>query len=116
MDENWGRPTPNLYVYLICAVFLGLLIIIIIVHPDVTSNREDKVSKSTEDLIRIIPLSKDCCFFEKNQKILHRPLQKMQNLCKFYAIFAAFQLFKFFQTNLNNIHDVHVLNFISNYM
>ena len=53
---------------------------------------------------------------KKYQKIIHRPLQKMQNLCGFYAIFAAFQLFKFFQTNLNNIHDVHVLNFISNYM
>ena len=67
MVENWGRPTPNLYVYLICAVFLGLLIIIIIFHPDVTSNREDRVSKSTEDLIRTIPLTKDCCFFEKNE-------------------------------------------------
>ena len=54
MDENWGRPTPNLYVYLICAVFLGLLIIIIIFHPDVTGNSEDRVSK-------------DCCFIEKNE-------------------------------------------------
>ena len=25
------------------------------------------VSKSTEDLIRTIPQSKDCCFFEKNE-------------------------------------------------
>ena len=67
MDENWGRPTPNLYVYLICAVFLGLLIIIIIFHPNVTSNSEHRVSKSTEDLICTIPQSKDCCFFEKNE-------------------------------------------------
>ena len=67
MDENWGRPIPNLYVYLICEVFLGLLIIINIFHPDVTSNREDRVSKSTEDLIRTIPLSKDCCCFENNE-------------------------------------------------
>ena len=67
MDENWGRPTPNLYIYPICAVFLGLLIIIIIFHPDVTSNSEDRVSKSTEDLIRTIPQSKDCCVFEKNE-------------------------------------------------
>ena len=66
MEEHWGRPTPNLYVYLICAVFLGLLIIIFTFHPDVTSNSEDRVSKSTEDLIRTIPQSKDCCFFEKN--------------------------------------------------
>ena len=69
MDENWGRPTPNLYVYLICAVFLGLLIIIIIFHPDVSNNSEDRVSKSTEDLIRTIPESKDCCFFEKNESL-----------------------------------------------
>ena len=67
MDENWGRPTPNLYVYLICAVFLGLLIIIIIFHPDVTGNSEDRVSKSTGDLIHKIPQSKDCCFIEKNE-------------------------------------------------
>ena len=67
MDENWGRPTPNLYVYLICAVFLGLLIIIIIFRPDVTSNSKDRISKSTEDLKRTIPQSKDCCFFEKNE-------------------------------------------------
>ena len=53
---------------------------------------------------------------KKYQRIIHRPLQKMQNLCGFYAIFAAFQLFKFFQANLNNFHDAHVLNFISNYM
>ena len=67
MDENWGRPTPNLYVYLICAVFLGLLIIIIIFHPDVKGNSEGRVSKSTGDLIRKIPQSKDCCFIEKNE-------------------------------------------------
>ena len=69
MDENWGRPTPNLYVYLICAVFLGLLIIIIIPYhyPDVTGNSEDRVSKSPGDLIRKIPQSKDCCFIEKNE-------------------------------------------------
>ena len=67
MDEKWGRPTPNLYVFLICAVFLGLLIIIIIFHLDVTSNSEDRVSKSTEDLILTIPQSKDFCFFEKNE-------------------------------------------------
>ena len=67
MDENWDRPTPNLYVYLICAVFLGLLIIIIIFHPDVTSNSEESVSKSTGDHIRKTPQSKDCCFFEKNK-------------------------------------------------
>ena len=67
MDENWGRPTPNLYVYLICAVFLGLLIIIIIFHPDVTGNSEDRVSKSIGDLIRKILQSKDCCFIEKNE-------------------------------------------------
>ena len=67
MDENWGRPTPNLYVYPICAVFLGLLIIVIIFHPDVTGNSEDRVSKSTGDLIRKIPQSKDCCFIEKNE-------------------------------------------------
>ena len=67
MDENRGRPTPNLCVYLICAVFLGILVIIIIFHPDVTSKREDTVSKSKEDLIRTIPQLKDCCFFEKNE-------------------------------------------------
>ena len=67
MDENWGRPTPFFYVYPICAVFLGLLIIIIIFHPDVTGNSEDRVSKSTGDLIRKIPQSKDCCFIEKNE-------------------------------------------------
>ena len=79
MDENWGRPTPNLYVYLICAVFMGLLIIIIIFHPDFTSNSEDRVSKSTVERIRTIPQSKDCCFFEKNE-----PFQldcKVRNLC-----------------------------------
>ena len=48
--------------------------------------------------------------------MIHRPLQKMQNLCGFYTIYAAFHLFKFLQTNLNNVHDKHVLNFISNYM
>ena len=53
-------------------------------------------------------------FCKNNQKLIPRPLQKMQSLCGFYTIFAAFQLFKFFQTNLNNIHDVHMLNFISN--
>ena len=47
----------------------GTLIIIIIFHPGVTCNREDRLSKSTEDLIRTIPLSKDCCFFEKNESI-----------------------------------------------
>ena len=67
MDGNWGSPTPNLCVHLICAVFLGLLIIIIIFHSDVTSNTEDRVRKSTDDLIRTIPQSKDCCFFEKNK-------------------------------------------------
>ena len=67
MEENWGRPTLNLYVYLICAVFLGLLIIIIIFHPDVTGKSEDRVSKSTGDLISKIPPSKDCCFIEKNE-------------------------------------------------
>ena len=51
MDENWGRPTPNLYVYLICAVFLGPLFIIIISHPDFTSKSEDRVGKSTEGLL-----------------------------------------------------------------
>ena len=60
----WGRPTPNLYVYLICAVFLGRLFIIIIFNPYVNSNSEDRVSKSTEDLIHTNPQSKDCCFFE----------------------------------------------------
>ena len=193
-------------------------------HPNVTSNSEDSVSKSTGDLIRKIPQSKDCCFLKwtnhfdlivmweipvprelanwnrklfvmdnhslqqiieripelkfkyigsfpadfipiltkfslaiintalkkevgehwiliarinrnyyfadslaqsiahykflgkKYQKIIHWPLQKMQNLCGFYAIVAAFQLFKIFQTNLNNNHDVHDLNFIINYM
>ena len=70
MDENWGRPTPNLYVYLICAVFLGLLIIIIIFHPNVKGNSEDRVSESTGDLIRKIPQSKDCCFIEKNESFL----------------------------------------------
>ena len=59
MDENWGRATPNLYVYLICAVFLGLLIIIIIFHPDVTGNSEDRVKTKTQ--------SKDCCFIEKKE-------------------------------------------------
>ena len=53
---------------------------------------------------------------KKYQKMIHRPLQKMENLCGFYTIYAAFHLFKFLQTNLNNVHDVHVLNFISNYM
>ena len=67
MDENWGRIPPNLYVHLICAVFLGPLTIIIIFHPDVTSNSEDRVSKSAENLIRTILHSKDCCFFEKNE-------------------------------------------------
>ena len=67
MDENWGRPTPNLYVYLICAVFLGLLILIIVFHPDVTGNSEDRVSESTGDLISKNPQSKDCCFIEKNE-------------------------------------------------
>ena len=71
MDENWGRPTPNLYVYLICAVFLGLLIIIIILHSDVASNSEDRVSKPTENLIRTISQSKDSCFFEKNESFHH---------------------------------------------
>ena len=67
MDENWSRPKPNLYVYLIRAVSLEHLIIIVIFQPGVTSNSEDRVSKSTEDLIRLIPQSKDCCFFEKNE-------------------------------------------------
>ena len=53
---------------------------------------------------------------KKYQKMIHRPLKKMENLCGFYTIFAAFQLFKFLQTNLNNVHDVHVLNIFSNYM
>ena len=53
---------------------------------------------------------------KKYQKMIHRPLQKMENLCGLYTIYAAFHLFKFLQTNLNNVHDVHVLNFISNYI
>ena len=53
---------------------------------------------------------------KKYQKMIHRPPQKMQNLCGFYTIYAAFHLIQFLQTNLNNVHDVHVLNFISNYM
>ena len=53
---------------------------------------------------------------KKYQKMIQRPLQKMEHLCGFYTIYAAFHLFKFLQTNLNNVHDVHVLNFISNYM
>ena len=65
MEENWGRPPPNLYVHLICALLLGLLIIIIIFCPDVASNSEDRVSNSAEDLIRTIP--QFCCFFEKNE-------------------------------------------------
>ena len=62
-----GVDLHQTYVYLICAVFLGLLIIIIVFHPDVSSNSEDRVSKSTEDMIRTIHQSKDCCFFEKNE-------------------------------------------------
>ena len=53
---------------------------------------------------------------KKYQKMIQRPLQKMENLCGFYTNYAAFHLYKFLQTNLNNVHDVHVLNFISNYM
>ena len=52
---------------------------------------------------------------KKHQKMINRPLQKMQNLFGFYTIYAAFHLFKFLQTNLN-VHEVHELNFISNYM
>ena len=48
---------------------------------------------------------------KKYQKMIHKPLQKMQNLCGFYTIYAAFHLFKFLQTNLNNVLDVHVFEF-----
>ena len=65
LDLKTYRPTPNLYVYLICAVLLGLLIIIIIFHPDVTSISKDRVRKSADDLIRKTPQSKDCCNFKK---------------------------------------------------
>ena len=44
-----------------------ILIFITIFHPNVTSNSEDRVSKSAEDLIRTIPQSKDFCFFVKNE-------------------------------------------------
>ena len=53
---------------------------------------------------------------KKYQKMIHRQLQKMQDLCGFYTTYAAFHLFKFLQTNLNNVHDVQVLIFINNYM
>ena len=53
---------------------------------------------------------------KKYQNMIHRPIQKMQNVCGLYTIYAAFRLFKCLQTNLNNVHDVHVLNFISDYM
>ena len=36
-------------------------------NPQSTGNSEDRVSKSTGDLIRKIPQSKDCCFIEKNE-------------------------------------------------
>ena len=41
------------------------LIINIIIHTDVTINRDNRVNKSSEYLIRTIPRSKGCCFFEK---------------------------------------------------
>ena len=44
-----------------------LLIINIIIHTDVTTNSENRVSESSENLIRTIPRSKDCWFFEKNE-------------------------------------------------
>ena len=66
MEENWGRPTPNLFVHLICALLLGLFIIIIIIFcPNVASNSEDRISNSAEEVILTIP--QYCCFFEKNE-------------------------------------------------
>ena len=55
------------YMYTLFVQYSWDFIIVIIFHPDVTSNSEDRVSKSKEDLIRTITQSKDCCFFEKNE-------------------------------------------------
>ena len=56
------------YMYNLFVLYTGdLLIINIIIHTDVTTNSENRVSESSKNLIRTIPRSKDCCFFEKKE-------------------------------------------------
>ena len=40
---------------------------------------------------------------KKYQKIIHRPLNKMQKVCGFITIHAAFRLFNVLQTSLTSV-------------